>query len=112
MQQPHGCVRAQHIDDLLVFPAQPTDSLENRQVSLTRPILFQTLSSSYPNARTDTAGECVDEGSFADTCFSRNKNDVTLSCQSLFDPASQPGQCFVAANESLSRTSSSLGVSA
>ena len=86
----------QHIHNLHVFPAQPSDGFENRQVGLARPILFQTLSSRYANLGSDAACKCVDESSLADTRFSRNKNDVTFSCQGLLDPASQSRQCFVA----------------
>jgi hypothetical protein len=100
-------VSAQHVNHPHVFSAQPADSVENRQVGLTRPILFQTLSTGYSNVRNDAASECVDEGCFADTGFPRYKNDVTLTCPGLLDPPSQPGQCFVPANESLSRNSDS-----
>ena len=96
---------AQHIDNLLLLSAQPPDSFENRQVSFTRPVLFQTLPSTYPNVpiRSDAPRERVDQSGLADACFSGNKYDLTFSSKHLLKPASHPRQCFVASDNSLRR---------
>jgi hypothetical protein len=97
-------VSAQHIDNLPLFPAQPPDSFENRQVSFTCAVMFQTLPSTYPNAsiRRDAARERVNQRGLADARFSCNKYDLTFSSKHLVKQALHPRQCFVASDDSLS----------
>jgi hypothetical protein len=85
-------VSAQHIDDLTVLSAQTPNSFQNRQGRLTRPVLFQTLASTYSNAsiRRYALGERIDQGGFADPRFSFNKNYLTGSAKHPLKPASHP----------------------
>ena len=110
---------AQHIDYLPLFPAQLPDSFKNRQVSLTRPVVFQTLPSTYPNAsiRSDAPRERVNQSGLADASFTRNKYDLPFSSEHLLQPASHPRQGFITPNDSLMeicvelrRTQSRMGV--
>src|SRR2546422_411675 len=98
-------MRSQHIDKLTLLPAQTPDSFQNRQVSFARPILFQTLPSTYPNTpiRSDASRERVDQSGLADACFSCDKYDLTLSSKHLLEPAFHPRQCVVALDNSLRR---------
>ena len=72
-----------HIDNLLLLSTQPPNRFQNRQVCLTGPVLFQTLSSTYPNAaiRSDASRERVDQRGLADARFACNKYDLTFSSQ-------------------------------
>jgi hypothetical protein len=98
-------VNAQHIDNLPLLSTQTSESFKNWQVSLTRPVLFQTLPSTYPDApiRSDTPRERVDQSRLADAGFSGNKYYLALTNEHLRKPASHPRQRFVASDNSLRR---------
>jgi hypothetical protein len=71
------------IDDLLLLSTQPADRVENGQVGLTRPVLFQALPSSNPNVsiRRNAPRKGIDQNRLADAGFTGNKCDLTLSLQ-------------------------------
>src|ERR1044072_2039033 len=94
---------AEYINDLLMLATQPSNSLEDRQVSFTGPVLFQTLTASYPNVLIglDRSREGVNQSSFANACFSSNKDDLTFTRKHLFKRASHPRQHVLASDELL-----------
>ena len=110
MQQPHRRVSAKDINNLLSLSTQPPDGVQNRQVGLACPVLFQTLSSTDPNVsiRSDALGERIDQSGFADAGFSGNKYDLTLSAKHLLEPPLHLRQDSVAPNDSLSGISDTL----
>jgi hypothetical protein len=77
-------------------------SLQYGQVSLARPVLFQALSSAYPNSqiRSDAAREGIDQSGLPDAGFSSNKNDLTFTRKHLLKPVLHSRQCFIATNKS------------
>jgi hypothetical protein len=96
-------VSAKHIHNLRVLSTQTPDRFQNGQVSLTGPVLFQTLPSTYPNVsiRSYTPSERVDQSGLTDACFPDNKYDLTFSSKHFLKPASHPRQRFVASDNSL-----------
>src|SRR5215468_12003228 len=48
LQQPHRRVTAKHVGDLSVLTTQPPDSFQDRQIGLTCPVVFETLSPCCP----------------------------------------------------------------
>src|SRR5262245_43783109 len=94
---------AQNIDDLHLISTQPTDRVENGQIRFASPVLFQTLTSSNPNApiSSDALGERVNQSGLADAGFTRNKYDLPFSSEHLLQPASHPQQGFITSNDSL-----------
>ncbi|HQR38650.1 MAG TPA: hypothetical protein PLF26_09630 [Blastocatellia bacterium] len=82
-------MRAQDIEDLRVVAAQPSDGLQKRQVGFTRPILFQTLTPSDPNAEVgnDAACERVDKRGLANAGLARDEDDLALSTEHPIEPA-------------------------
>src|SRR5262245_46683773 len=97
-------MRAQYIDNLPLFSTQPPDGFEHWQVSFTRPVLFQALPSTYPDAPRGRYAprERVNQSGLADAGFSGNEYDLTFSSERRLQPASQPRQYFVASDNSLS----------
>src|SRR5262245_46467517 len=93
---------AQNVDQMTVLPAQSPDCLQNRQVSLTRTVLLQTLSPTNANSliRTDTADEGIHQRRFANTCFSCNENHLTLAAKHLLQPVGHLGQRLTASDDS------------
>jgi hypothetical protein len=83
---------AHHIHNLPLLSTQPPDSFQNGQVSLTRPVLFQTLTSAYADAPigSDAPRERVNQGRLADARFSCHKYDLPFSSKGLLKPRLQP----------------------
>ena len=93
---------AQHRDQFFFLPTQPPESFKKRQVSFARPVLFQTLTSTYANApRSYGPRERVDQCGFANARFSCNKYYLSFSSQHLVEPTPHSRQGFVASDNSI-----------
>src|SRR6185295_19728386 len=98
-------MRAQHIDNLRVLPAQPDDGFEHRQIGFARAVLLEALPSAHPHTAigTDPAHECIHERGLADAGFSRDEDDLALSVPHLPEPRLHPLQRLIASDESAAR---------
>jgi hypothetical protein len=92
------------IDYLLLLSTQPTDRVENGQIGLTRPVLFQTLPSSNPNVpiRRNGLGEGIDQGRLADAGFTGDKSDLPFSLHASSPAGFHLRQRSIAPDNSLS----------
>src|SRR5262245_2932091 len=94
---------AKYIDNPPLLSTQSANGLENRQISLTRPVMFQTLPAANPNTpiRSDAPCERVDQSGLADTRLSCNKYDLAFPLEHLFEPAPHPRDCFAATHNAV-----------
>ncbi len=83
-----------------MLAAQPSDNVEDWQVSFTGSVMFQTLASTYPYIAfgTDNLSERIHQSCLADTRFSRNEYQLTLSPPHLLKAPSQPRQGIITTN--------------
>src|ERR1044071_9064920 len=93
-------MHSQYIDHLWMLAAQPSDNVEDWQVSFTGSVMFQTLPSTYPDVAfgTDNLRERIHQSCLADTCFSCNEYQLTLSPAHLLKAFSQPGHGIITTN--------------
>src|SRR5262250_1103301 len=93
-------MQSQYIDHLWMLAAQPSDNVEDWQISFTGSVMFQTLPSTYPDVpfSANNLRERIHKSCLADTRFSRDENELTLSSAHLLKAPSQPGQGIITTN--------------
>src|SRR5207249_7066453 len=108
LHQPSRGMLAEECDDALAagFPAQPSQRLEDRQVSLTGPVLLATPPTRYP--RRPRLGDLLEEGihhrRLPDSRLARHEHDLALAAERLLLPALQLAEFCLAPHQENTRS--------